>query len=254
MASSAPATALRTISSSSPKLHNTRSPFSSSLSPPKSSLSFTKVLSPALISTPKLQITSNPSSKTYITCRSQASPSESENLSRFMNFAFMRYSIRDRGSPAYLRLSQKSVNSLGDLVPFSNKIYTGDLEKRLGVTAGICVLIQNVPGKKGDRYEAIYSFYFGDYGHISVQGAYLTYEDTYLAITGGSGIFEGAYGQVKLQQIVFPFKLFYTFYLKGINELPADLLGKPVSPSPNVEPAPAAKACEPHACIANFTD
>lgn len=28
---------------------------------------------------------------------------------------------RDRGSPAYLRLSQKSVNSLGDLVPFSNK-------------------------------------------------------------------------------------------------------------------------------------
>lgn len=29
---------------------------------------------------------------------------------------------RDRGSPAYLRLSQKSVNSLGDLVPFSNKV------------------------------------------------------------------------------------------------------------------------------------
>lgn len=28
---------------------------------------------------------------------------------------------RDRGSPAYLRLSQKTVNSLGDLVPFSNK-------------------------------------------------------------------------------------------------------------------------------------
>jgi hypothetical protein len=29
---------------------------------------------------------------------------------------------RDRGSPAYLRLSQKAVNSLGDLVPFSNKV------------------------------------------------------------------------------------------------------------------------------------
>lgn len=28
---------------------------------------------------------------------------------------------RDRGSPAYLRLSEKSINSLGDLVPFSNK-------------------------------------------------------------------------------------------------------------------------------------
>lgn len=42
---------------------------------------------------------------------------------------------RDRGSPSYLRLSQKELNSLGDLVPFSNKIYTGDLQKRLGITA-----------------------------------------------------------------------------------------------------------------------
>ncbi|XP_077253211.1 allene oxide cyclase, chloroplastic-like [Tasmannia lanceolata] len=160
---------------------------------------------------------------------------------------------RDRGSPAVLRLSQKPVNSLGDLVPFSNKLYHGNLEKRLGITAGICVLIQNFPEKKGDRYEAIYSFYFGDYGHISVQGQYLTYEDSYLAVTGGTGIFEGVYGQVKLQQIIFPFKLFYTFYLKGIAELPAELLGKPVIPAPEIEPSPAAKATEPSATIPNFT-
>ncbi|XP_020226154.1 allene oxide cyclase, chloroplastic [Cajanus cajan] len=161
---------------------------------------------------------------------------------------------RDRGSPAYLRLSQKAVNSLGDLVPFSNKLYSGNLEKRIGITAGLCVLIQHVPEKKGDRYEAIYSFYFGDYGHISVQGAYLTYQDTYLAVTGGSGVFEGVSGQVKLQQLVFPFKLFYTFYLKGIPDLPAELLGNPVEPSPKVEPSPAAKAAEPHASIPNFTN
>ncbi|KAL7141728.1 hypothetical protein ABFS83_08G072900 [Erythranthe nasuta] len=161
---------------------------------------------------------------------------------------------RDRGSPAYLRLSQKTVNSLGDLVPFSNKVYTGDMKKRAGITAGICVLIKNEPEKKGDRYEAIYSFYFGDYGHIAVQGPYLTYEDTCLAVTGGSGIFEGAYGKVKLQQIIFPFKLFYTFYLKGIPDLPSELLGEPVPPSPAVEPSPAAKACEPGATLANFTD
>jgi allene oxide cyclase len=160
---------------------------------------------------------------------------------------------RDRGSPAFLKLSQKPQNSLGDLVPFSNKLYSGDLQKRLGITSGLCVLIQNVPEKKGDRYEAIYSFYFGDYGHMSVQGAYLTYEDTYLAVTGGSGIFEGVYGQVKLQQLVFPFKLFYTFYLKGIPDLPAELLGQPVTPSPSVEPAPAAKATEPRGIIQNFT-
>ncbi|MED6194554.1 hypothetical protein PIB30_029711 [Stylosanthes scabra] len=161
---------------------------------------------------------------------------------------------RDRGSPAYLRLSQKPTNHLGDLVPFTNKLYSGDLQKRLGITAGLCILIQHVPEKKGDRYEAIYSFYLGDYGHISVQGAYLTYQDTCLAVTGGSGIFEGVSGHVKLQQLVFPFKLFYTFYLKGIPDLPVELLEKAVEPSPDVEPSPAAKAAEPHASLPNFTN
>lgn len=134
------------------------------------------------------------------------------------------------------------------------QVYTGDLKKRVGITAGICILIKNEPEKKGDRYEAIYSFYFGDYGHIAVQGQYLTYEDTYLAVTGGSGIFEGVYGQVKLQQLIFPFKLFYTFYLKGIPDLPSELLGEPVPPSVSVEPTAAAKACEPGATISNYTN
>ncbi|KAL5218722.1 hypothetical protein ABZP36_019406 [Zizania latifolia] len=162
---------------------------------------------------------------------------------------------RDRESPAYLRLSAKQTeNALGDLVPFTNKVYNGSLDKRLGITAGICVLIQHVPERNGDRYEAIFSFYFGDYGHITVQGPYLTYEESYLAVTGGSGVFEGVYGQVKLNQIVFPFKIFYTFYLKGIPDLPRELLCTPVPPSPTVEPTPAAKAAEPHATVNNFTN
>uniref|UniRef100_A0A7N0TQE5 allene-oxide cyclase n=1 Tax=Kalanchoe fedtschenkoi TaxID=63787 RepID=A0A7N0TQE5_KALFE len=161
---------------------------------------------------------------------------------------------RDRQSPAYLRLSNKAINSLGDLVPFTNKLYTGDLKKRIGVTAGICILIQHVPEKNGDRYEAQYSFYFGDYGHISVQGPYLTYnEDTHLAVTGGSGVFEGVYGTVKLHQIVFPFKIFYKFYLKGIGKLPAELVVEPAKPVVTVEAAPAAKALEPEGVIAGFT-
>lgn len=114
--------------------------------------------------------------------------------------------------------------------------------------------MQNKPEKKGDHYEAIYSFYFGDYGHIAVQGPYLTYEDTYLAVTGGSGIFEGVRGQVKLQQIIFPFKLFYTFYLKDIGDLPLELVVKPTEPTLAAEPTPDAKACHPHATISGYTD
>lgn len=133
------------------------------------------------------------------------------------------------------------------------QIYHGNLQKRLGITAGICILINHYPNR-GDRYEAIYSFYFGDYGHLSVQGTYLTYKDTFLAITGGSGVFEGAYGQVKLNQIIFPMKLFYTFYIKGIKDLPEELLGQPLPPSVNVEASADAKALLAHACIKNYTD
>ncbi|KAI7729249.1 hypothetical protein M8C21_026462 [Ambrosia artemisiifolia] len=184
-------------------------------------------------------------------------PAASGSLRPAKVHEFCVYEIneRDRGSPAYLRLGQKPVNSLGDLVPFTNKVYSADLQKRLGITAGMCILIKNMPEKKGDRYEAIFSFHLGDYGQISVQGSYITTEDTYLAITGGTGIFTGAYGQVKLQQLVFPFKLFYTFYLQGLAaDLPAELLVTAVTPSPVVEPSPAARACESGAIAPNYTD
>lgn len=112
-----------------------------------------------------------------------------------------------------------------------------------------------MPEVKGDRYEAIYSFHLGDYGQITVQGAYITTEDTYLTVTGGTGIFAGAYGQVKLHQLVFPFKLFYTFYLQGLSgDLPPELLVTAVTPSPTVEASPAAKAAQPGATAPNFSD
>ncbi|XP_020582821.1 allene oxide cyclase, chloroplastic [Phalaenopsis equestris] len=184
---------------------------------------------------------------------SKQTPPGSSRQSDVQELHVYEINERDRGSPVYLRLSQKEVNSLGDLVPFSNKLYSGNLDKRLGITAGLTVLIQNVP-EKGDRYEAIYSFYFGEYGHISVQGSYLTYEDTYLAVTGGSGVFAGVSGQVLLHQIVFPFKLYYTFYLQGIPDLPEELICTPVKPSVTAEPSLAAQAAEPHAALKQFTD
>ncbi|XAR71346.1 Allene-oxide cyclase [Bertholletia excelsa] len=246
MTSTAPA-AFRPISSSSAVKLSTL--------PAHKALSFKSLNpNPLLPQSLRLATATTGAAARSFTCRSQSGPPEASRPTKVQELYVYEINERDRGSPAILRLSQKEVNSLGDLVPFTNKVYSGDLQKRIGITAGICILIQHVPEKKGDRFEAVYSFYFGDYGHLTVQGAYLTYEDTYLAVTGGSGIFEGAYGQVKLQQLVFPFKLFYTFYLKGIPDLPAELLGTPVPPSPAVEPSPAAKACEAGATISNYTN
>ncbi|MCO5598037.1 hypothetical protein L7F22_052126 [Adiantum nelumboides] len=167
----------------------------------------------------------------------------------------------DRNSPAYLPFSLKfdlgkglPAGALGDLVPFTNKLYDGTLQMRLGITAGMCILIKYYPEKKGHRFEAVFSFYFGDYGHISVQGSYLTFEDSMLAITGGSGIFAGVYGVVKLHQIVYPSKLFYTFQLQGIPPLPAELTRTPVPPSPSVRASPSAMRTRPGSVAPNFTD
>ncbi|XP_076945434.1 allene oxide cyclase, chloroplastic-like [Bidens hawaiensis] len=217
-------------------------------------LSFKTSINPVF--SQKLSTTINtPNTQRRFSIKSQTNPIESSRPTKVHELCVYEINERDRGSPAYLRLGQKPVNSLGDLVPFTNKVYSADLQTRLGITAGICILIKNMPETKGDRYEAIYSFHLGDYGQIAVQGAYVTTEDTYLTVTGGTGIFAGAYGQVKLQQLVFPFKLFYTFYLQGLAaDLPAELLVTPVPPSPAVEASPAAKAAEPGATAPNYTD
>ncbi|XP_031115347.1 allene oxide cyclase, chloroplastic-like isoform X2 [Ipomoea triloba] len=206
-------------------------------------------------SSKSLSLTASPAApKRSLLVKTQSSLSDSAPAGDVQEMYVYEINERDRGSPAYLRLSYKKENSLGDLVPFTNKVYSGDLQKRVGITAGLCILIQHEEEKGGDRYEAVFSFYFGDYGHIAVQGPYLTYDESYLAVTGGSGIFEGVTGQVKLRQLVYPFKLFYTFYLKGIEKLPAELTGTPVPPSPAVEPSPAAKSCEAGATVRNFTN
>ncbi|KAJ4829337.1 hypothetical protein Tsubulata_015457 [Turnera subulata] len=201
----------------------------------------------------------------FSNCKSE-SPSESKKTANVQELHVYEINELDRDGPAVLPLSKTPQNllaklvpltkklAIGDLVSFTNKLYTGDLKKRIGITAGLGVFIRHVPKKRGDRYEAIHSFYFGVYGHISVQGAYLTYEDTYLAVKSGSGIFEGVYGQVKLHQVLYPIKLFYTFYLKGIPDLPPELLGKPATPWPWVTATRAARATELSAVIPGFTN
>ncbi|GLU10816.1 hypothetical protein SLE2022_275970 [Rubroshorea leprosula] len=164
-----------TLTSSLKLLARPRSHLSSSSSPPKTLFPSSNLnKTPFLTQTLKLNRKNSSCfslSKRSFTCKSQANPSENPRPPKVQELCVYEINERDGGSPAYLRLSQKTVKSLGDLVPFSNKLYTGDLPKRVGITAGLSILIQNKPEKKGYRYEAIYSFYFGDYGHKSVQGS-----------------------------------------------------------------------------------
>ncbi|KAI8526970.1 hypothetical protein RHMOL_Rhmol12G0040200 [Rhododendron molle] len=237
MPASSSSAALRAISFSF-KLPPTTVTSAAATTPAQKLLSF-KPSNPLFSQNSRLTTSSTTATRSF-TCKSQCNPSDASRPSEVQKLFVYEINERDRGSP-HLQLSQKT-------------LYAGDLQKQLGITAGLCILIKNDPEKKVDRYEATYSFYFGNYGHIAVQGAYLTNQDRCLAVTGVSGIFEGEFSQVKLQQIVFPFKLFYTFYLKGIQELPSELVCTLVPPSPTVEPSWAATACEAGAAILNFTD
>ncbi|KAH9573839.1 hypothetical protein CY35_01G022900 [Sphagnum magellanicum] len=161
-------------------------------------------------------------------------------------------------------LSGAHVHGIGDLVPFSNKLYDGSLSLRLGITAGLTLVIRNYPGKGSaqdkthpfffpDRYETMYTFYLGDLGHISVQGPFITFEDTLLTVTGGAGLFREARGVCRLHNLS-PLKLFYTFQLKGIPEIPRHLTAKVVPPSVDVKPIPEAANCEPGYVLPHYSD
>lgn len=86
-----------------------------------------------------------------------------------------------------------------------------------------------------------------------LQGPFSTFEDSLLTITGGSGLFREAKGVVHLHNIT-PFKLFYTFHVRGVPELPKILTSTPVEPNEYVQPCKEAVACKPGFALPNYTD
>ena len=87
---------------------------------------------------------------------------------------------------------------------------------------------------------------------VFLQGPFITFEDTLLTITGGAGLFREAKGVVHLHNIT-PFKLFYTFHVRGVPELPKILTAAPVEPNDNVQPCSDAVLCKPGYALPNYT-
>jgi hypothetical protein len=83
-------------------------------------------------------------------------------------------------------------DSAGDLLTFNNEIYDEQNEKRVGHDNGWC--IRTAAGKAWECYWTLTL----EKGQLSVAGPFLDGADSVLAVTGGTGKYYGARGEMKL--------------------------------------------------------
>jgi len=83
-------------------------------------------------------------------------------------------------------------DSAGDVLTFANEIYDEGNAKLLGTDNGWC--IRTVAGK---AWECFWTLTLVD-GQITVEGPFLDAGDSVLAVTGGTGQYAGASGEMKL--------------------------------------------------------
>ena len=85
-----------------------------------------------------------------------------------------------------------SGDSAGDILTFANELYDEKNTKLVGSDNGWC--IRTVPGK---AWECSWVANLAE-GQITVEGPFLDSGDSVLAITGGTGIYAKARGEMKL--------------------------------------------------------
>lgn len=92
---------------------------------------------------------------------------------------------------AVLDLGNKD-DSAGDLLTFANPIFDAQNKAQVGTDQGYCVRMV-----AGTSWECWWTLSLAD-GQITVQGPFLDKGDSVLAITGGTGKYSTARGQMKL--------------------------------------------------------
>jgi hypothetical protein len=83
-------------------------------------------------------------------------------------------------------------DSAGDILTFANEVFDADDKNKVGTDQGHC--IRTVPGKTWECFWTITL----DKGQITVEGPFNDTGDSLFAITGGTGDFAGAKGELAL--------------------------------------------------------
>jgi len=83
-------------------------------------------------------------------------------------------------------------DSVGDLMTWLNPVYDAANKIQLGTDQGFCVRVA-----VGKSWECNWTTILKD-GRITVEGAFMDSGDSLLTVTGGTGKYSGAKGQMKL--------------------------------------------------------
>lgn len=83
-------------------------------------------------------------------------------------------------------------DSAGDILTFANEVFDADDKNKIGTDQGMC--FRTVAGK---AWECTWTLTL-DKGQLTVEGPFYDSGDSVLAITGGTGEFAGAQGEMAL--------------------------------------------------------
>ena len=83
-------------------------------------------------------------------------------------------------------------DSIGDVLGFANDVYNADNTQKVGTDNGMCIRTA-----VGEAFECIWTL-TTDNGQLTVEGPFYDTKDSELAITGGTGDYDEASGQMTL--------------------------------------------------------
>ena len=84
-------------------------------------------------------------------------------------------------------------DTVGDVLTFANAVFDAANKKQVGTDQGFCVRTQ-----AGKSWECWWTLSLAD-GQLTVEGPFLDKGDSVLAVTGGTGKYSTARGQMKLR-------------------------------------------------------
>jgi len=102
-------------------------------------------------------------------------------------------------------------DSVGDILTFANEVFDAADATKVGTDNGYC--LRTVSGA-GAAYECNWTTFL-DGGQITVEGPFFDAKESTLAITGGTGRYRGARGEMEPHSRDNSAKFAFVFHLKG---------------------------------------